>query len=211
MPIYQNFIFAALATIGFSIFFNTPSKLLPSLGVIGGIGWLVYVFIVKYTSNSSFAGFVAGFTVSALSEVSARKMKQPAIVFVIAGILPLVPGVGLYNTVLYMIQKNYSLANSTGVDALLISSGISLGVLLATSIVKALNRISAEKKSVEKKLSCTELSEEIHCVKTSEEIHCIKTSDFDKLKSSIESNNESSLKSNLYDDSYQNSDTKNKK
>ena len=59
--------------------------------------------------------------------------------FVIPGILPLIPGIGLYNTMLSLIQKNYSLAMSKGTDALFLSAAIALGVLVVTSFVRTLN------------------------------------------------------------------------
>ncbi|OJT71414.1 hypothetical protein BM530_22550, partial [Clostridioides difficile] len=89
--------------------------------------------------------FIAAALVSACSETLARKLKQPAIVFVIPGILPLIPGIGLYNTMLSLIQKNYSLAMSKGTDALFLSAAIALGVLVVTSFVRTLNLLKIRK------------------------------------------------------------------
>ncbi len=65
--------------------------------------------------------------------------------FVIPGILPLIPGIGLYNTMLSLIQKNYSLAMSKGTDALFLSAAIALGVLVVTSFVRTLNLLKIRK------------------------------------------------------------------
>ena len=60
-------------------------------------------------------------------------------------ILPLIPGIGLYNTMLSLIQKNYSLAMSKGTDALFLSAAIALGVLVVTSFVRTLNLLKIRK------------------------------------------------------------------
>ena len=114
-----NFFFSFLATVGFSIFFNSPKKSLLPAGIIGAIGWTL-----------------AATLISLLSEILARKMKFPAIIFVIPGILPLIPGLGLYNTMLSLVEGSYSNAISIGTDALFVSASIAMGVLLITSLVK---------------------------------------------------------------------------
>ena len=81
-----------------------------------------------------------------MSEYLARKLKQPAIVFVIPGIIPLVPGLGMYNTMLYLVQNDYNLAISKGADVLFVGGAISLGVLIVTSIVRSINLFEMKKK-----------------------------------------------------------------
>ena len=68
----------------------------------------------------------------------ARKLKQPSIVFVIPGIIPLVPGLGMYKTMLYLLQGHYNMALSKGTDTLFVGGAISLGVLVVTSLAKTI-------------------------------------------------------------------------
>ena len=97
------------------------------------------------TNNPILSNFIPATIVGIASEVFARYLKQPAIVFVIPGIIPLVPGLGMYNTMLYLVQENYELAASTGATALLVGGAISLGILLVTSFVKTINTIKLKK------------------------------------------------------------------
>ena len=110
-----NFIFSFAVTAGFSIFFNAPKKSLIPCGIVGGIGWCAYILMSKssYFSNV-FSMVIASAVISLLSEILARKLKYPSINFIIPGILPLVPGLGLYNTMYSLVQKDYALAVSTG-------------------------------------------------------------------------------------------------
>ncbi|MGM9533995.1 MAG: threonine/serine exporter family protein [Intestinibacter sp.] len=131
-----NFIFSFVATVGFSIFFNAPKKSLIPCGVIGGIGWSTYIVLSKLTKVPLFSMVVASAVISLSSEILARKLKYPAISFIIPGILPLVPGIGLYNTMYSLVQKNYVEAVATGTDTLLKSGGIAIGILIITSLTK---------------------------------------------------------------------------
>lgn len=147
-PIYLHFIFSLIATIGFSIFLNAPKKELFHCGLTGAIGWTIY-YIFKITLLSSiFSNFMASLMVAILSELFARKFKKPAILFIIPGIVPLVPGLGIYNTMLHLVQGNYNLAISTGTDAFLVSGAIALGILVTTSLARTimtLNKFSNKK------------------------------------------------------------------
>lgn len=132
----ENFFFSSLATIGFSIFFNSPVKSLIPAGTIGGIGWTVSITLLNFSGNAILANSFAAALISLLSEILARKMKYPAIIFVIPGILPLIPGLGLYNTMLSLVNGNYTSAISIGTNALFVSASIAMGILLITSLVK---------------------------------------------------------------------------
>ena len=131
-----NFIFSFVATVGFSIFFNAPKKSLIPCGIIGGIGWSTYIVLSKLTNMSMFAIIIASAVISLSSEIMARKLKYPAINFIIPGILPLVPGLGLYNTMYALVQENYTQVAATGTDTLLKSGGIAIGILIITSLTK---------------------------------------------------------------------------
>lgn len=145
MPIIMHFIFSTIATVGFSVFLNAPVNSLFPAGVTGGVGWAVYVYIFTLSGSSIFANFIAAGFVSLISEILARKLKHPAILFVIPGIIPLVPGLGMYNTMLYMVQKDFELGISTGVDTMFVGVSIALGVLIMTSLSRTFSLIKIRK------------------------------------------------------------------
>lgn len=139
MSLFSHFIYSFIATIGYSIFFNVPKKQIPFCGLIGAIGWMTYKILNGSSFfNPVFSNFVAAFVVTLASEKLARILKKPAILFVIPGIIPLVPGAGLYNTMLSFVQENHNLAISTGIETTLISGAIALGVMVTTSIYNSI-------------------------------------------------------------------------
>ena len=91
------------------------------------------------------SNFIAALLVSLSSELLARRLKQPAIVFTIPGIILLVPGLGMYNTMLYLVQGNYTAAIAKGADVLFIAVALSMGVLIVTSLFKTIFMVSQKK------------------------------------------------------------------
>ena len=137
--LHLNFIFAFLSTIGFSVYMNSPKEQLIPCGITGAVGWATYYISNLSIDNSIFANFLAALMVSIISEIFARKFKKPAILFIIPGILPLVPGLGLYNTMLYLVQGNYGIAISKGMDVVLIAGAIAIAMLVTISILRTIN------------------------------------------------------------------------
>ena len=145
MPVYMHFIYSTIATIGFSVFFNIPKSALLPAGLTGGIGWTFYYCLINTTNNDILSNFLSAILVAWISEFLARRLKYPAILFVIPGIIPLVPGLGMYNTMLYLVQTNYELAIAKGANVLFVGGAISLGVLVVTSLSRTLNIVSLSK------------------------------------------------------------------
>ncbi|MBC6695744.1 threonine/serine exporter family protein [Terrisporobacter mayombei] len=145
MSIFMHFIYSFIATIGFAVFLNAPRFTLIPNGFVGGIGWSIYFFFITLTDNEMVANFMAALLVSLMSEILARKLKQPATVFVIPGIILLVPGLGMYKTMLYLVQNDYANAISKGADVLFIGGAISMGVLIITALFRMLSIVSQRK------------------------------------------------------------------
>src|SRR3712207_2987853 len=120
-------------------FFFQAEDGIRNIGVTGVQTCALPIFLYIKFDNPLIYAFTAAVFVSVASEILARVMKQPAIVFIIPGILPLVPGITLYNTVLYTIQKDYIQAANAGTRAIIISIGISLGILVVASLSRMFN------------------------------------------------------------------------
>ena len=134
---WTAFIFSFIATAAFGILFQAERKTLPVSGVIGAVGWVVYIYIRKDLEYDSFyAMFFATVALSLLSELAARMFKQPVTIFVIPGIIPIVPGLGMYRGMAAIIENNYdtgmNILITTGMDA----SAIALGMMLMTSVFR---------------------------------------------------------------------------
>lgn len=136
MAILLNGIYGFFATIGFGIVFNVPRKDLTAGGFCGAIGWIAYYMIFTYLASDILATFSGAVLVSVLGELMARRLKKPATLYIIPGIIPLVPGAHSYQTLLAAIYENFSQAAALGFKTCLLA----LSIASAIFIVSALNR-----------------------------------------------------------------------
>ena len=99
-----------IAVMSFAVIIGVPRKFLVHAGFVGAVGWLVYLLLLKVGLSLVAVMFYAALVVALISHSFARIMKTPVTLFLIAGILPLVPGVGMYRIVYNLITNNNSLA-----------------------------------------------------------------------------------------------------
>lgn len=145
LNLFTTFLVATIATVAFGIMLNSPKKYVLVQGVIGAIGWCAYMVLKKDMGMSSFyANLVATLILSLASEISARIFKQPTTVFVIPGIIPLVPGLGMYQGMERIIQNYYNAGMTVLMTAITDAAAIALGVMMMTSIFRVLklNRLT---------------------------------------------------------------------
>lgn len=129
--------FAFVATIAFGKLFNTPRRVLILGGLVGAIGFAVYIYMKEALGYSSMLSNFAGTIVlSIISEIFARSFKEPVTVFSIPGIIPLVPGLPLYRAMNFFMLNAYNVGMEKMVQASLDATAIALGILLISSIAR---------------------------------------------------------------------------
>lgn len=132
-----NFIFSFLASLFFCVIFDAPRKLYLSCGVVGACGWMIYILFYNglhvHTIYSSFFGSLA---LGLLSHYMARYKKEPAIIFMVTGIIPLVPGGLAYDATKSLVLLHFNKAINTMLEVTLIAGAIALGLLFADQISK---------------------------------------------------------------------------
>lgn len=131
--IFKQLILSFLATVGFAIFYSSPKKSVLPTGVIGMVGWIIYFTLENYLSTGKFlAAFIASLIVSTLGEASAKIYKKPATLFIVPGLLPLVPGAGIYYTMFELVNDNTSEFLTIGLETLFIAGALALGIIVSS-------------------------------------------------------------------------------
>lgn len=134
MDILLKVIFAALGTMAFGVLFQVRGRHLPFAGLCGGAGYLVYLLV---PGEGRFAAvFLASLTIALLAEVFARLFKAPATLFLVAGLIPLVPGGQLFQCILRLMERHWEEAMERGINTLLISAAIAAGIVVVSSLGK---------------------------------------------------------------------------
>lgn len=126
-------VFAALGTLAFGVLFQVRARHLPFAALSGGLGYLVYLLVPGVRFG---AVFLASVTIALLAEVCARRFKAPATLFLVAGLIPLVPGGALFQCILHLMESRWAEALEQGIHTLLVAAALAAGILVVSSLVK---------------------------------------------------------------------------
>jgi len=95
---------AAIAAIGFAVISNPPRNAIFVSAVLAALGHSLRFFLIKSGLDISLATFVAATFIGLLSIVFARIIHCPAEVFSFPSLLPMIPGMFAYRTILSVIK-----------------------------------------------------------------------------------------------------------
>ncbi len=93
-------LWAGAAAICFAVLLNVPVRALAACGLTGLLGYETRTLLTATEQvTSAPASLVAAVLVSLFGVACGRKLHAPAVIFVIPGIIPLVPGALAYRTI----------------------------------------------------------------------------------------------------------------
>ncbi len=126
---------AFIGTTAFAVLFGVPRKQYVAAGVVGALGWLLYLILIRYAGMSAaIATLISTVFIGILSRVFAVVEKCPAAVFLLCGIFPLVPGAGVFWCTYYLISSQFDMSSTAGFTAAKIAIAIVLGIILAMEL-----------------------------------------------------------------------------
>ncbi|NEZ45951.1 threonine/serine exporter [Clostridium niameyense] len=131
-----NSIYAFIATLGFAGIFNIRGKKFFYASLCGSLSWTVYLIFLHLNYSNVLSFFAASLAIGIYSEILARLLKTPVTTFVICGLIPLVPGGGMYYTMQKCIEGDVNGALNMGINTLSIAGSIALGIVIISSITK---------------------------------------------------------------------------
>jgi len=140
--------FLAFITVMFTaVTLRSPVKTWFTVGLTGMLGWGASVFTATKNVPELVATVVGAVVIGTVAEIFARIQKQPVTVFIVSGIIPLVPGTIAYNSMLEFLQKNFSQGLFLAFRAFLISSYLAAGLAIVPLLVNNFKAIFRRKKT----------------------------------------------------------------
>ncbi|GGI39411.1 threonine/serine exporter family protein [Mammaliicoccus stepanovicii] len=136
LTLFLNFIFSFGASLLFALLFSSPKHLLLPAGLVGGIGWIMFKLGLGLDTSDIQSSFIGGFFVGIMSHMMSRRYLSPVILFIVPGIIPLVPGGTAYEAIKNLVLNDYHEALITMIKVALISSSIALGLLISDLLSK---------------------------------------------------------------------------
>lgn len=135
-----------MAVLSFGLVLEMPKRYLGWSGLTGGVCWLVYLLVKVGAGSMLLAVFLSSLSVALMGHLFARVLRAPVSVFLVPGILPLVPGTSIYNSVYHVIRNSREQSMFYLVETLQIAGAIALAVFLMDSVFKLMVRRKRSKK-----------------------------------------------------------------
>lgn len=132
--------FAAIAAIGFAVISNPPRKAILVSAFMAAIGHGLRFYLLKSgILDLATASFVAAFCIGLLSIFFARLIHCPAEVFSFPSLLPMIPGMYAYKTILALMKFLKCTDEVTGLENLLeiFRNGVTTVMVLTGLVVGA--------------------------------------------------------------------------
>ncbi len=126
---------AFVGTAAFALLFGIDREHYVPAGVIGAIGWALYLILVRQCDASPVTATLAASTlVCVISRMAAIPFRIPAQGFLLCGIFPLVPGAGIFWFTYYLTDSQFDLSMQSGWMACKVAIAIVLGIIIAMEL-----------------------------------------------------------------------------
>lgn len=151
MSNYLPCLYALLACFAFGVVFEEKKpEILFFSAFTGSAAWFVYLvfsFLGSGIRMQTLRYLLAAITAAALSEIFARILKSPTTVFLTIGLIPLVPGAGIYYTMENLINGNMPAFSLKGIETVACAGAIAVGCSFVSSLVKIIFEIKNKNKA----------------------------------------------------------------
>ena len=118
-----------ITALGFAILYNIPRRTIAPAGVTGAVGWTIYFFLTTYMGTQGFvATIIASFFIAFASQIFARKLLSPVIIFTLPGLIPLVPGGMAFSMMRAFVEGEILLGFQFATNTFLTAGALALGL-----------------------------------------------------------------------------------
>ena len=132
---------AGIAIFGMCLFFDTPKKCFIACWLNAFLSWGVYLIADYAGLNGLWASFLSTLAADLFAYYCARILKGPVIIFLVAGILPMVPGISIYKGVYSFIFGGNAAEILTG--AFMSTGVIALAIFMMDTLLDIDKRVRA--------------------------------------------------------------------
>ncbi|WP_460856849.1 threonine/serine exporter family protein [Nocardiopsis coralliicola] len=132
---------AAGIAMAFAVSLTVPPRLLPAIGVMGVVIWVMYASVRAVFDAPPVIGAATGAVViGVMGHWFARRTRRPVLPYVIPAIAPLLPGSILYRGLLEMTMGEAMQGLLTLTEAVTVGLALGAGVNLGGELVRAFQR-----------------------------------------------------------------------
>ena len=130
---------AAIAATGFAVISNPPRRAIAVSALLAAVGHAFRFYMMhSWSIDISSATFIAAFTIGMLGVLTAKLVKCPAEIFAFPSLLPMIPGVYAYKTILALMQfmqENQDMETMNRLFVYICKNGITAFFIIFTPVI----------------------------------------------------------------------------
>ena len=135
-----------IGSCSFAVVFNINKRHLLYVGILGAINYFAYDAVLYLTYNVFVSALAATTAVTVCAELLARRKRAPTIVYLVTGLIPIVPGSNAYGCMRCLIESDMAGAVSELSATIQIALGIAGGIVVVSIIFGIINDRIAKKR-----------------------------------------------------------------
>ena len=131
---------AFFGTLGFAWLVHAPRRAWIPSGMVASLVYLLYRVLTVLSVSDPMAIFCGALLGAIAGHFCARKLKMISTVFLMAAVVPVVPGLGLYRMMACFGQGQTSLGADYGIQAMITIAMTALGLAIGSFVDRSLHR-----------------------------------------------------------------------
>lgn len=131
---FVRIIVSLTGAFAFSLLFNVKGRYLVFSSFGGLICGFLFVLLSDYAGIGAY--FFSSIIVTIYAQICAKKLKTPATIYLVPGIIPLVPGGALYFTMASAVEADYEKFFYQGMETVYVAIAIAGGILIGSLFIK---------------------------------------------------------------------------
>mgnify|MGYP003291745752 FL=1 len=129
-------LYSLIASIAFGVQFNIKLRHMIMAGIGGTLTQFIFIAFELSGTTEMLCYFFSAAAVSVYSEIMARRLRVPVNMYLVIGIIPLVPGGYMYNTMITLIGGDTDMFFEMFLTAVGIAGAIAMGVFAVSAFVR---------------------------------------------------------------------------
>ena len=125
-----------IAMISFAVMLETPKKHLLISALVGTASGFIYLLSIHLGFGAVMSSFFSALSAAFISHICARVFKAPVTLFLLGGILPTVPGGGMYRIAAGVLDNNPTMVFDSFIKVLEIAGVIALAIFIMDVIFR---------------------------------------------------------------------------
>ncbi len=139
-------ILALVASVAFGCLYNVPLRSLLVGGLAGMCSWLGLRLVMGAGGGTIMATLVGALSVGIVGEWAARHLRAPASIFILPGIVPLVPGAVAYSAMLAFLRGDVGVGATRTLETVFSAGAIAAGLIITGSLARVLTSAPRQNK-----------------------------------------------------------------